>query len=110
MVVGSQKWLDMMVFYCRRSADEDREFARQMNRLRGEMICACEERVAFVQDLESLSGVIATTKTTDFLNETMIKDDRRIIQLHNLEREADERVIEIDRFVQKLFRNVSVQK
>ncbi|GKC46842.1 hypothetical protein Tco_1064564 [Tanacetum coccineum] len=110
MAVGLQKWLDMMVLYCRRSADEDREFTRQMNRLRGEMICVCEERVAFVQDLESLSGVIARAKMADFLNEAMIKDNRRIIQLHNLEREAEERAVEKDRFVHKLFHDIFVQK
>ncbi|GJT87671.1 hypothetical protein Tco_1069388 [Tanacetum coccineum] len=67
MVVGSQKWLDMMVLYYR--------------------------RVTFVHELESLSGVIATTKTADFFNETMIKDDGRIMQLHNLKRAAEERAI-----------------
>ncbi|GJV66537.1 hypothetical protein Tco_1482046, partial [Tanacetum coccineum] len=109
MAIGSQKWLDMMVLYCRRSTDEDREFARQMNRLCGEMIFACEERVAFVQELESSSGVIATAKTVNCLNATMIKDDGRIMQLHNLEREAEKRAVEKDRFLQRLFRDVSIK-
>ncbi|GKC26346.1 hypothetical protein Tco_1033640 [Tanacetum coccineum] len=76
----------------------------------GDDVCMCEERVTFVHELESLSGVIATTKTADFFNETMIKDDGRIMQLHNLKREAEERAVEKDRFVHKLFRDVSVQK
>ncbi|GJY01185.1 hypothetical protein Tco_0359337 [Tanacetum coccineum] len=86
MVVGSQKWLDMMVLYCRRSAHDDREFARQMNRFCGETICVCEDMVSFVQELESLSGVTVTTKMAKFLNETMAKDDGRVLQLHNLEK------------------------
>nr|GFB61493.1 hypothetical protein [Tanacetum cinerariifolium] len=108
LAVGSQKWLDMMVLYCRKSVFEDSEFARKMNRLRGETIVACEDMVAFVQEHETLSGVAMTAKTADFLNENMIKDDGRVLQLHNLEREAEERAAEKERFVQKLFRDVPI--
>nr|GEZ28946.1 hypothetical protein [Tanacetum cinerariifolium] len=82
----------------RRSGAEDREFARQMNRFHGEMICACEDTLSFVQELESLSGVVLTTQMAEFLNKTMAKDDGRMLQLHNLEREAEEWVIEKEHF------------
>nr|GEX32671.1 hypothetical protein [Tanacetum cinerariifolium] len=68
--VGSGEWVDMMILYCRRAAAEDREFVRRISMLRGEMINVREKRVDFVQELESVSGVIATVKTAEFLHET----------------------------------------
>ncbi|GJY40371.1 hypothetical protein Tco_0427641 [Tanacetum coccineum] len=70
MAVGSQNWLGMMVVYCRNAAKEDREFATRVNRMRGDMIVACEDR------------------------ETMDTDDMRIGLLHDLEKEAEERARE----------------
>ncbi|GJZ45325.1 hypothetical protein Tco_0592921 [Tanacetum coccineum] len=65
MVVGSQKWLDMMVLYCQKSVTEDREF-----------------------------DVIATAKTAVFFKETMGEDDGRVLLLHDLEKQAEERELE----------------
>ncbi|GJW22733.1 hypothetical protein Tco_0033355 [Tanacetum coccineum] len=59
MAVGSQNWLGMMVVYCQNAAKEDWEFATRVNRMRGDMIVACEERVSFVTELETLSDVTA---------------------------------------------------
>ncbi|GKC67388.1 hypothetical protein Tco_1099986 [Tanacetum coccineum] len=87
--VGSWEWVYMMVLYCRRSVVEDHKFARQINRLRGEMTVASEERVYFVQELEIMAGVIASQKTTESLNKTQVKDDEKMIQLQNLKREME---------------------
>ncbi|GJZ69275.1 hypothetical protein Tco_0632825 [Tanacetum coccineum] len=81
---GSSDWTDMFVFNYRRSAAEDREFARHANALRGKLVVVCEERVYFVEELESVKRVIAP----------------------NLEREAEMRAIEKELFVPKLLRNV----
>ncbi|GKE33551.1 hypothetical protein Tco_1452873 [Tanacetum coccineum] len=96
----------MMVVYCRNAAKEDREFATRVNRIRGDMIVACEERVSFVAELETLSDVTTAVKTA-FFKETMDTDDMRIRLLHDLEKEAEERAREKEVFVQKLFRDVS---
>ncbi|GJT87010.1 hypothetical protein Tco_1068727 [Tanacetum coccineum] len=58
MVVGSQKWLDMMM----------------------------------------LSDVIATAKTAVFFKETMDRDDGRVLLLHDLEKQAEERALEKELF------------
>ncbi|GJU49047.1 hypothetical protein Tco_1218602, partial [Tanacetum coccineum] len=79
------EWADMMVLYCRRSATEDHEFAT----LLWEMTVAREDMVDFVQELEIVSGVIVPVKTTEFLNKTLVKDDGRLFELPNLEREAE---------------------
>ncbi|GJY25134.1 hypothetical protein Tco_0399860 [Tanacetum coccineum] len=72
--IGSGEWVDMMTLYCRRAAAEDREFVTRISMLRMEMINAREERVDFVQEeLESVPGMIATVKTTEFLHETWEK-------------------------------------
>ncbi|GJU88766.1 hypothetical protein Tco_1301189 [Tanacetum coccineum] len=74
MAVGSQNWLGMMVVYCRNAAKEDREFATRVNRMRGDMIVACEDRVSFVAELETLSDVTAagfTPRHEEFDHDTL---------------------------------------
>ncbi|GKD52053.1 hypothetical protein Tco_1281029 [Tanacetum coccineum] len=86
---------------------EDREFGIRVNRLRGEMIVVYEDKVSFVEELETLSGVIATAKTAVFLKETMDNDDGRVLLLHDLEKQAEERALEKELFVHKLIHDVS---
>ncbi|GJY99335.1 hypothetical protein Tco_0516765 [Tanacetum coccineum] len=99
---GSSDWSDMFIFYCRRSAAEDREFARRINMLRGELSVACQEMVYLIQELETVKRVIAPMKMTEFLNQVKLKDDQRLAQLENLERETELRAFEKELFVQKL--------
>nr|GFC08495.1 hypothetical protein [Tanacetum cinerariifolium] len=94
---------DMLALYCRKFVDEHHEFAVRVNRLIGEMIEACEYRVAFVYKLMSMTGVVVTTKTVEFLKVMMDKDSSREWQLCNLEKEARERAHEIKLFLQKQF-------
>ncbi|GJZ36392.1 hypothetical protein Tco_0582583 [Tanacetum coccineum] len=102
----SSDWVDLLVLYFRRSVAEDRKFGRKINRLRGEMILACEERVYFIQELETVSAVIALKKMAEFLNEIQVKDDEKLQQLHNLERETEVRGVVKELFIRKLLRNV----
>ncbi|GJZ34980.1 hypothetical protein Tco_0580797 [Tanacetum coccineum] len=106
----SLDWVDMMVLYFRRSAAEDRKFVSQINMLRGEMIVACQERVCFVQELETVAEASAPQKMTKFLNETQVKDDEKLLHLQNLERETELRAVEKELFIQKLLRNVPFLK
>ncbi|GJZ40568.1 hypothetical protein Tco_0587454 [Tanacetum coccineum] len=80
-------------------ADEHQEFAIRMGRLRGEMIEACQDRIAFVRELESVVGVTITAKTAVFFKEMMEKEGSREWQLHDLGKEAEERAREIEMFV-----------
>nr|GEY80516.1 hypothetical protein [Tanacetum cinerariifolium] len=84
----------MMVLYCQKSAAEDQEFGIRVNKLRGKMIVACEKRMYFVEELKMLSDVIATANTAVFLKETMDKDDGRLLLLHDLEKQAEEKALE----------------
>ncbi|GKD39002.1 hypothetical protein Tco_1259209 [Tanacetum coccineum] len=100
--VSARNWLDMVAFYCREFVDEQREYDIKMGRLRGEMIEACQDRIAFVRELESVEGVTITMKTAVFFKEMMDKEGIREWQLHDLGKEAEERAHEIEMFVQKL--------
>ncbi|GJW82768.1 hypothetical protein Tco_0155913 [Tanacetum coccineum] len=72
--VGAQNWLDMVTLYCRKFASEHREFAIKMNRLHGEIIKACQDRIAFVRELKSVASVTVTANTAMFLKEMMDKE------------------------------------
>ncbi|GJY68130.1 hypothetical protein Tco_0471112 [Tanacetum coccineum] len=99
-------WIDVLCYYCRRAASIDQKFARQINRLRGEMAVACENRMTLVEELEDVRGIIAPAKAAKFLKETQLKDDAKMEQLQDLERQMELRAVEKELFVQKLLRNV----
>ncbi|GKE12716.1 hypothetical protein Tco_1416267 [Tanacetum coccineum] len=70
--------------------------------LREEMIEACQDRIAFLQELESMEGVTITANTAMFFKEMIEKEGGREWQLHDLGKEAKERAREIEMFVQNL--------
>nr|GEY13135.1 hypothetical protein [Tanacetum cinerariifolium] len=59
----------------------------------------CQDRIAFVRELESVAGVTVTAKAAVFLKEMMFKEGSRKWQLIDLEKEAKERALEIDRIM-----------
>nr|GFA63721.1 hypothetical protein [Tanacetum cinerariifolium] len=99
-------WTNVLGYYCRKAAAEDRRFAQQINRLRGEMADACAKRMDFVEELESVRGIIAPAKAAEFLKDTQLKDDGKLSQLRDLERQFELRDVEKEMFIQKLLRNV----
>ncbi|GJU92566.1 hypothetical protein Tco_1317322 [Tanacetum coccineum] len=100
--VGVRNWLDIVFLYCQKFLAEHRDFSIKVNRLVGQMNEACQDRIAFVQELESVAGVAVIAKTVVFLTEMMDKEGFRELQLRDLEKEARERALEIKMFVQKL--------
>ncbi|GKE56652.1 hypothetical protein Tco_1495837 [Tanacetum coccineum] len=96
MKVGSRKWLDMMLLYCQNSATEDRELALRFNRMRGDRVVAFEDMMAFIHELQSVTGV-----------SMMEKEDSRDWNLEKLENEAKQRALEMELLVQKLIRHDS---
>nr|GEV81282.1 hypothetical protein [Tanacetum cinerariifolium] len=87
-VVGGHIWLDMMIVYFNEYAYEHREFTRRLNGLIGKMNKACADRIAFVQELQSVAGESVPTKTAVFLEEMMNKEGSREWQLVDLVKEA----------------------
>ncbi|GJR88505.1 hypothetical protein Tco_0212516 [Tanacetum coccineum] len=106
-VVGARNWLDMVVLYCRKFTSEHQEFAIRINRLVGEMNKVCQDRIVFVRGIESVTDVTVTAKIVVFLKEMMNKEGSREWQLRDLGKEARERALEIELFVQKLMRDES---
>ncbi|GKG52642.1 hypothetical protein Tco_0549754, partial [Tanacetum coccineum] len=70
------------------------------------MTDARDDMVDFVHGLEAVPGVITAVKVAEFLNETLVKDDRRLQKSQNMEMEAEQRAVEKELFIQKLVRNV----
>nr|GEW87405.1 hypothetical protein [Tanacetum cinerariifolium] len=58
--------------------EEDSEFARRMGVLLQEMEAAYDERLDFIQELEAVLGATVAVKTTEFLNDALWKDNRRM--------------------------------
>ncbi|GJW51270.1 hypothetical protein Tco_0092621 [Tanacetum coccineum] len=96
------EWVDMIVLYCKRSAAEDREFARRINELLQEMVVAYDDKVDFIRELEAVSGIHAAVTTFEFLNENLWKDDKRLRKLRNMEIDAGMSADQKDRFTQTL--------
>nr|GEU33504.1 hypothetical protein [Tanacetum cinerariifolium] len=98
---------DPMSGNCGMAAVADRKFARQINWLREEMEVACEKRMALVEELEDVRGIIAPAKAFEFLRETRLKDEVEMARLQDVERQMDLRAVEKELFVQKLLRTGS---
>ncbi|GJX44259.1 hypothetical protein Tco_0260935 [Tanacetum coccineum] len=100
--VGGWEWADMMALYCKNVAEEDSEFARRMGVLLQEMVAAYDDRVDFIRELEAVPGIAVAVKTTEFLNDALWKDDRRIQRLHKLQMDSDLMAYEKEKFTEKL--------
>ncbi|GJV59853.1 retrovirus-related pol polyprotein from transposon TNT 1-94 [Tanacetum coccineum] len=72
--IGGRNWLDMMIVYYRKFADEHSNSALRVNRLVGEMNEACLDRIYFVRELRSVLGDTVPAKTVVFLEEMMDKE------------------------------------
>ncbi|GKG18541.1 hypothetical protein Tco_0372839 [Tanacetum coccineum] len=100
--VGGWEWADMMALYCRNVAKEDSKFERRIGVLLQEMEAAYDERADFIKELEVVPGVDAVIKTTEFLNDTLWKDERRLQRLRKLRMDTDLMAYEKKKLTQKL--------
>ncbi|GJR70891.1 hypothetical protein Tco_0016956 [Tanacetum coccineum] len=89
----------------RRAAAEDRRFATQLNTLREEMENVCEKRRNLAYELRSVKGIIDVGKASEFVTDTLRKDDAEMAQLRELERQMELRALEKELFIQKLVHN-----
>nr|GEX58052.1 RNA-directed DNA polymerase, eukaryota, reverse transcriptase zinc-binding domain protein [Tanacetum cinerariifolium] len=87
--VGDWEWADMMALYCQNATEEDSKFTRRVGALLEEMEAAYKERVDFIKELKAVSGVDAAVKTSEFLNDVLWKDERRLQRLSKLRMDAD---------------------
>ncbi|GJT39689.1 hypothetical protein Tco_0939554 [Tanacetum coccineum] len=105
-IVGSFDWTEVLRYFCRRATAEDRRFAMQMNLLREEIVDVCEYRRNLVDEFCSVRSIIAFVKAVELLNDTLRKDEAKMAQLRELERQLELRALEKELFIQKLVRNV----
>nr|GEU31553.1 hypothetical protein [Tanacetum cinerariifolium] len=94
-VVGACNWVDMMIVYFQKVANEHRDFALRVNWLIGEMNDACSDREAFVRELWNVTGETVPTMNVGFLKKMMDKEGHMEWQLLDLEKEAREMAFEI---------------
>ncbi|GKA42738.1 hypothetical protein Tco_0735398 [Tanacetum coccineum] len=62
--------------------------------------------IKVLEELETVRGIITPAKAVEFLKDTQLKDDAKLAQLHDLERQVELRAVEKELFIQKLLRNV----
>ncbi|GJX78230.1 hypothetical protein Tco_0325041 [Tanacetum coccineum] len=105
-IVGSSDWTEVLRYFCRRAAAEDRRFAMRMNLLRQEIADVCEYRRNLADELCSVRSVIVAVKAVELLNDTLMKDEAKMAQLRELERQLELRALEKELFMQKLVQNV----
>ncbi|GJR48363.1 hypothetical protein Tco_1316466 [Tanacetum coccineum] len=86
----------MTIVYFDEYAYEQREFTRRLNGLIGEMNEACADRMAFVQELRSVTGESVPTNTAVFLEQMMNKEGSRECQLADLVTEGREMRSKLD--------------
>ncbi|GKE67405.1 hypothetical protein Tco_1521566, partial [Tanacetum coccineum] len=97
---------DMQLFVVIWAAAEDRGFAMRMNFMREEIADVCKYRRNLADELCSVRNVIAPVKAAELLNDTLTKDEAKMAQLRELERQLELRALEKELFIQKVVRNV----
>nr|GEV12931.1 hypothetical protein [Tanacetum cinerariifolium] len=107
-IVGSSDWTEVLRYFCRMAAAEDRRFAMQMNLVRQEVADVCEYKRNLSDELCSVKSVIAPMKAYELLNDTLRKDEAKMAQLRELERQLELRALEKELFIQKLVRNCNL--
>ncbi|GKD04699.1 hypothetical protein Tco_1179673, partial [Tanacetum coccineum] len=80
-IVGSSDWTEVLRYFCRRAAAEDRRFAMRMNLLRQEIADVCEYRRNLADELCSVRSVIVAVKAVELLNDTLMMDEAKMAQL-----------------------------
>nr|GEW79155.1 hypothetical protein [Tanacetum cinerariifolium] len=77
-------WPDVLTYFCREAADEDRNIATKLNRLREEMLIIYEKRRNLVDELRSIRGIIVVQKAAEFVVDTVRKDNVQVAQLREV--------------------------
>nr|GFD57244.1 hypothetical protein [Tanacetum cinerariifolium] len=85
---------------------EDIKIATKLNRLREEMLIIREKKRNLVDELRSIRGIIVVEKATEFVVDTMRKDNDQVAQLCEVESQMEFRALEKELHVQKIARNI----
>ncbi|GJX62160.1 hypothetical protein Tco_0295060 [Tanacetum coccineum] len=101
----SSDWTDILSYLCREAADEDRRIATKLNRLHEEILIICEKRRNLTDELRSIRGIVVVGKATEFVTDTLRKDNAQVAQLREVESQMEFRALEKELFVQKLVGN-----
>nr|GEX33271.1 reverse transcriptase domain-containing protein [Tanacetum cinerariifolium] len=92
----SSHWGDVLTYFCREAADEDRTIATKLNRLREEMLVICEKRRNLANELRSIRGIVVVEKDAKFVVDTIRKDNDQVAWLHEVESQMEFRDLEKD--------------
>nr|GEZ07706.1 hypothetical protein [Tanacetum cinerariifolium] len=74
--VDSSDWPDVLTYFCREAADENRNIATKLNRLCEEMLIIYEKRRNLVDELRSIRGIVVVQKATCVVK-VMLSDELR---------------------------------
>nr|GEV55882.1 hypothetical protein [Tanacetum cinerariifolium] len=77
-IIGSSDWTEVLRYFCRKAAVEDRKFAMRMNLLHQEITDVCEYRRNLADELCSIRSVITPVKAVELLNDTLLKDEAKM--------------------------------
>ncbi|GKD04700.1 hypothetical protein Tco_1179674 [Tanacetum coccineum] len=103
-------WNDVLIYFCREAAEEDRQIATKLNRLCEELLVLCEKRRNIAHELRIFRSIVVISKASEFVAESVTKaNDQAVLEkemyiqkiVGNMPRE---RAREIDLFVQDLRR------
>ncbi|GKB30568.1 hypothetical protein Tco_0869969 [Tanacetum coccineum] len=91
----SSDWNDVLVFFCWEVTDEDRQIATKLNRLREEMLVIYEKGRNLVDEMRSIRGIVVVEKATEFVSDTVRKDNAQVEQLHEIESQMEFRALDV---------------
>nr|GEV84766.1 hypothetical protein [Tanacetum cinerariifolium] len=80
----SSNWSDVLTYFCREAADEDRNIKTKLNRLHEEMLIIYEKRRNLADELRSIRGIVIIQKAVEFMANIVRKYNVQVAQLREI--------------------------
>lgn len=98
---NSNKWSEMLIFYCRQAATEDIEIAREISKLSMKLVQVITERGRLIEELQTIENMYVE-KTLEHLRQTQVKDDQKFMDMERVKDELDLSARDKHVFISKL--------
>ena len=98
---NSNRWPEMLAFYCHRASVEDIQIAREINELCIKLSRVITERGRLIEELQTVENMYVK-KTLEHLRESQLKDDQKFMHMETMKDELDLSARDKDVFILKL--------
>ncbi|GKC68427.1 hypothetical protein Tco_1101025 [Tanacetum coccineum] len=102
----SWDWNDVLIYFCREAAEEDKQIATKLNRLREELLVLCEKRRNIAHVLRTFRSIVVVSKAAEFMAESVRKANDQAAQVREVETQIEVTGLEKEMYIQNIMGNM----